>query len=350
MWKVLACIFDEPVPTTVERRADFLLRHHIAMWDVLASCEIEGASDASITHETPNDLSAILAEAPIKAIYCAGTTAAKLYAKHIEPSTKRPAIRMPSTSPANAAWKLDALVDAWKVLRKDITDEPAHILDVADVVALEQQIAQSGTSLSELMDRAGTWLAHCVHEHDEQCRVVVLAGNGNNGGDGWVAARELTQWGHKIDLVTAKPAHEIEAQPARDAAIAAAELLGYTNAEIHVLPSKQELGALLARADVIVDAILGTGFAYNNVRAPFNEWIEAANTAHAQGAYLVAADCPSGLNAQTGMATTPHIQANETLTMITSKPGLHTASGKEACGTLRIAYLCDLAPFDHPVC
>lgn len=345
MWKMLARMFDEPVPATVARRADFLLRHHIAMWDVLASCDIEGASDASIVNAVPNDLAPILSAAPIKAIYCAGGAATKLYAKHIEPVIGRPAAGMPSTSPANAAWTLDALVDAWSSLRDNISEEPVRVLDVADVVALEQRIAQSGTSLAELMDRAGTWLAYRVHAYHAQCRVVVLAGNGNNGGDGWVAARELAQWGHAVSLVSAKPASEIKAQPARDAALAATEALDRAGAEIHVLPSRENLVHLLEGADVVVDAILGTGFSHDKVRAPFGEWIEAANAARAHGAYLVAADCPSGLNAQTGDAAEPCIQADETLTMICLKTGLCTANGERLCGTVRVAHLGDLAPF-----
>ena len=345
MWKVLAHIFDEPEPIGVERRRDFLLRNHIAMWDVLSSCQIEGASDASIAAEEPNDLSAILDAAPIKAIYCAGATASRLYAKHIEPVVGRACVGMPSTSPANAAWKLDALVEAWSVLRDCVTQEAAPVLDVPDVVALEQAIAQAGTSLAELMDRAGTWLAYRVHVHDPRGRVTVLAGNGNNGGDGWVAARELAIWGHSVVLVSAKPATDIQAQPAHDAAVAAMDAFGRLGVHVEVAPDADALAALLADADVVVDAILGTGFAYDQVRAPFDGWVEAANAARAQGAYLVSADCPSGLNAQTGTAAAPHIQADETVTMITSKTGLHTENGQAACGTLHVARLCDLASF-----
>lgn len=118
MWKVLARVFGEPVPTTVGRRKDFLARHHIAMWDVLASCEIRGASDASIAAETPNDIRPILQAAPIKAIYCAGGKAAQLYAKYVEPVVQRPCLRLPSTSAANASWSLDQLAQAWSVLRE----------------------------------------------------------------------------------------------------------------------------------------------------------------------------------------------------------------------------------------
>ena len=347
MWKVLARVFDEPEPATVERRRDFLMRHHIAMWDVLASCDIAGASDASIANEAPNDISAILETASIKAIYCAGSTASRLYAKHIQPSVGIECVRMPSTSPANASWSLDDLVDAWSALEEQVTEEALPVLDVANVVALEQSIAQAGTSLAELMDRAGTWLAYRVHAHDPGCHIVVLAGNGNNGGDGWVAARELAKWGHEVALGTSKLADQIKAQPARDAAVAAMRDFAQLGVQVIVAPEADELSAIMAEADVVVDAILGTGFAHDNVRAPFDTWIEAANSAREQGAHLVAADCPSGVNAQTGSAASPHVQADETVTMITSKTGLHTASGMTACGTLHVAAICDIDGHDR---
>ena len=124
MWPVLARLFDEPVPGTVNEKRDFLLRHHIAMWDVLASCEIVGASDASISGEVPTDLLPIFEAAPIKAVFCAGGVSAKMYRKYHEERCGMPCFAMPSTSPANAAWSLDRLTESWaKVL--EFIDEHA---------------------------------------------------------------------------------------------------------------------------------------------------------------------------------------------------------------------------------
>lgn len=113
-WRVLADVFDQPVPQTVPEKRAFLLRNHIAAWDVIASCEIEGSSDASIKNVTPNDLTAILQAAPIRQIYVNGKTAEKMYRKYTEPAISRPCICLPSTSPANAAWTLPRLIEAWK--------------------------------------------------------------------------------------------------------------------------------------------------------------------------------------------------------------------------------------------
>lgn len=116
-WRVVAAVFEDEIPATVPARRDFLLRHRIAAWDVIASCEITGSSDASIRSVKANDLRPILEAAPIRRIFVNGRTAETLYRKHIEPVTDRPAICLPSTSPANAAWSLERLIAAWQVLR-----------------------------------------------------------------------------------------------------------------------------------------------------------------------------------------------------------------------------------------
>ena len=112
-WKVIASIFDEKVPSSIDEKRELILRNHLALWDVIAECEIEGSSDASIKNAKANDLSVILENAPIKKIIVNGKTAEKAYNKYIEPVTGIKAVVLPSTSPANAAWTLDRLVDAW---------------------------------------------------------------------------------------------------------------------------------------------------------------------------------------------------------------------------------------------
>lgn len=116
-WRVLAAVFAETAPQTVPERRDFLLRHGIALWDVIRSCEIEGSSDASIRHVTANDLTKILDAASIQTIFCNGRTAETLYRRHIEKQIGRSAVCLPSTSPANAAWGLERLTEAWRVIR-----------------------------------------------------------------------------------------------------------------------------------------------------------------------------------------------------------------------------------------
>ena len=124
-WRVLAALLGTSVPQTVEEKQDFLLAHRIALWDVIASCEIAGSSDASIRNAVPNNLTPILETASIWQIFTNGGTAHRLYRKYIFPLTGREDIALPSTSPANAARSLDALIDAWQTVR-EVLDEEAE--------------------------------------------------------------------------------------------------------------------------------------------------------------------------------------------------------------------------------
>lgn len=116
-WRVLAAVFQEQVPRTIEEKRAFLLQNRIAVWDVIASCDIEGSSDSSIKNVVPNDLEQILHTAPIETVYVNGKKAQQLYVRYLEPETGRKAVCLPSTSPANAAWSLDRLIEVWKEIR-----------------------------------------------------------------------------------------------------------------------------------------------------------------------------------------------------------------------------------------
>ena len=119
-WRVMAQVLDCRVPVSIEQKREMLLSHHIAVWDVIAGCEITGSSDASIRNVTPNDLSEILTCADIREIYTNGGKAGQLYKKYIYPANGREAVTLPSTSPANAGYSLEKLVEAWRVLRTDL--------------------------------------------------------------------------------------------------------------------------------------------------------------------------------------------------------------------------------------
>ena len=118
-WKVLADVLGEKVvPQTVEERKKFLKRKRIALWDVLESCEIKGASDVSIRNARPNDMNRILQAADIRAIFVAGTKAAKLYKKLCLPTCGVEAIQLPSTSPANCGCSDEKLREAYSQICK----------------------------------------------------------------------------------------------------------------------------------------------------------------------------------------------------------------------------------------
>ena len=112
-WKVMAQVFEDEIPDTILDKKAFLTKHHIALWDVIGACDIKGSSDASIENVIPNDLSEILESSDICSIFVNGKTAEKYYIKYTEKKTHRKAVCLPSTSPANAAWNKEKLVEVW---------------------------------------------------------------------------------------------------------------------------------------------------------------------------------------------------------------------------------------------
>ncbi len=121
-WRVLCALLDCPACEDSDSRRRLCLAHGIALTDVLKSCTIEGASDASIRDAAPNDLSPILNAADIRAVFTTGQTAGRLYRRLCEPLTGRPAIVLPSTSPANAAMRLETLIERYRVILPYLTD------------------------------------------------------------------------------------------------------------------------------------------------------------------------------------------------------------------------------------
>lgn len=248
----------------------------------------------------------------------------------------------------------------------------AVILDVAQVQALEATIAASGISLETLMRHAGEALAQDVHHNvAEGGRIVIFAGMGNNGGDGWVCGLELARMGYQVTLITPDLAEHIKAQPACDVALsvfsdAARESLPLT---ILVDPSNQLIVEKLQECDAVVDAMLGTGFSGTKVREPQSTWITLCNARRFAGKrfgrhmrapnwysplrmrrtqdapYAVAADIPSGLSAQTGTSATPSFAADTTITMLVNKPGLTRKKTQAWIGRLEVDSLIDLSPF-----
>ena len=118
-WKVLATLLKEPVPETIEEKKAMLLAHRIALWDVIASCDIIGSSDSSIKNVVANDIGRVLSEASIWQIFVNGQTAFKLYKKYVLPETGVMPVCLPSTSPANAAWNMERLTEAWQVIVRE---------------------------------------------------------------------------------------------------------------------------------------------------------------------------------------------------------------------------------------
>ena len=132
-WKVIAALFADDangkddavterirIPQTIEEKKDLILSSGLALWDSISSCEITGSSDSSIRNAEPNDLSVITDNCDIRAIYCNGKKSLEVYNRYIRPELGREAEALPSTSPANAAWSLERLIEAWSVIKTDL--------------------------------------------------------------------------------------------------------------------------------------------------------------------------------------------------------------------------------------
>lgn len=115
-WRVIAAVFEREPPQTIPEKEAFLHQNGVALWDVIQSCDIIGSSDSSIRNVVPNDLSPILRCGQIRQIYVNGKKAMSLYQRFLAPQTGRSAICLPSTSPANASWTLEKLIEAWRVV------------------------------------------------------------------------------------------------------------------------------------------------------------------------------------------------------------------------------------------
>lgn len=113
-WNVITNMFGENIPVSIEEKKNMLLKHNIAVWDVIKSCEIIGSSDSSIRNIVVNDITSIIAASQIKYIYTNGRKADDLYSKYLEDDLGIKAVCLPSTSPANATWSNDRLLQEWK--------------------------------------------------------------------------------------------------------------------------------------------------------------------------------------------------------------------------------------------
>ena len=103
-----------PASREVEEKKALVLSHGLALWDVIEECDIIGASDSSVKNAVPTDIPSLLGKTQIQTILCNGALSKKIYDQYQLPRTGIPAQKMPSTSPANAAWSLERLKEEWR--------------------------------------------------------------------------------------------------------------------------------------------------------------------------------------------------------------------------------------------
>lgn len=115
-WRLTALLCHEDTPQTIEEKSSLILRHHLALWDSIQSCTITGSSDSSVRDVVPNDLRVIFDNSKTERVFCNGALSHKMYMKYIYPQTGIAAVKLPSTSPANAAYSLERLAESWRVI------------------------------------------------------------------------------------------------------------------------------------------------------------------------------------------------------------------------------------------
>lgn len=118
-WKVLSAVFNSPLPQNTDEKKELVLKNKLALFDVIKQCEIKGSGDSTIKNVIPNDLSPIIENSNIKHIFLNGKTAEKYYKRYIAPIIDIEFTTLPSTSPANAAYSLDRLIEEWKRVIKE---------------------------------------------------------------------------------------------------------------------------------------------------------------------------------------------------------------------------------------
>ncbi|MEG2948144.1 MAG: NAD(P)H-hydrate epimerase [Raoultibacter sp.] len=224
------------------------------------------------------------------------------------------------------------------------------VLDVAEIGRLERMIAEDGTSLALLMERAGHSVTETVCRiHPEPGPLIVFCGSGNNGGDGWICAGDLAARNYPVTVISPLIAEEVKVEPARTCALTVFSTAAQQALPLRVLidPDETILIELLKEADIVIDALFGTGFSGDNLRSPADTWVRLINEAREEdeSKRVVAIDAPSGLSAQTGEAAIPCITADYTVTMLAYKPGLLTEDAQAFCGVLSLGHIADIKPY-----
>ena len=116
-WQVIAMVYAEDIPITVKEKKELLLKNKIALWDVIEKCDIAGSSDSSIRNVVPADIGCMIKRSNIRRVFTNGATAKKLYDRYILKATGLEAVMLPSTSPANAAYSAERLIEIWRSIR-----------------------------------------------------------------------------------------------------------------------------------------------------------------------------------------------------------------------------------------
>jgi hypoxanthine-DNA glycosylase len=308
---------------TRDERYAFVLENNMALWDVLHSCEIDGASDASIKNPVANKFRPIIEASNINAIFTTGRKATDLFNELCVKESGMRAIYLPSTSPANRATQAKPLFgELWGNVGKIVRGE---IISAAGMKALDRNtIEHHGIPSMVLMERAALAVVEALNEFDLS-RVICVCGAGNNGGDGIAVARLLHLAGVDAKILFVGDKKKFGAETKQQYAIA----------KSYGVPICENDRAVISGAATILDAMFGIGLT-RGLSGEFLDAAKAVNKFRAKGAKVLSVDIPSGVSADTGEIFGGAINADATVTFSYNKIGMTMEPGKAAAGRVII--------------
>lgn len=183
-----------------------------------------------------------------------------------------------------------------------------------------------------LMENAGRSCAEVIARHWVPGRVVICCGKGNNGGDGFVIARHLENRGWRVQVRLACPLDEVRGDAAVFLKVIGLAGLDCQSMDVADSTAWSRLKTELREADVIVDALLGTGLS-GSVRSPYLEWIKAIEESERP---VLAVDLPSGMDCNTGKPLGACVKATRTATMVAPKLGFENAAAAQWTGAIEV--------------
>ncbi|MDR1185060.1 MAG: NAD(P)H-hydrate epimerase [Coriobacteriales bacterium] len=314
-----------PAESNKTEKTSFLLKNRIALWDVLRSCDIEGASDASIKNPIANNFRSIIETSRISAIFTTGRTATGLFNQLAARESGMRAIYLPSTSPANRAQQSrPEFAELWANIGRVLRGE---LISAAGMKAADRQTIEKGTPSLVLMERAAR---ACIDEllatdsGFDLASVLCVCGAGNNGGDGFAIARLLRQHG-----ITAKVLFVGNRKKLSDETRWQETQARDVGVEITNLNSSDDAGR--QPPGTVVDALFGIGLA-RELTGDYLQAVRLMNRLRQNGACILSVDIPSGLCADSGEVLGDAVRTHLTVTFACNKLGLTLHPGREYAG------------------
>ena len=344
-WKVLALSLGVLEPAhDVGARQRLVYEHGIALWDVFESVEINGAADASICDSKPNSFKHIIENSAINTVFTTGHTATDAFNRLCSKEAGFRAIYLPSTSPANRRGQAQPEFEQrWSLIGKVLRHE---LVSGAEMKRLDRKtIEEQGVPSLELMERAAAATVDALKAGvlteksqgiktqkpkqqvlESPGKVLCVCGGGNNGGDGFAVARLLHTAGIAAEVLFIGKHEKMSAETREQ----------YRMAQALGVPLRENDLSLIEDFPVLVDALFGIGLA-REVSGIYLEAVRTMNAARKAGAYILAADIPSGISADTGEVLGGAVAADETVTFAYNKIGLTIGSGQKSAGLLTVA-------------